>query len=287
MKFDPNKVYPYPVLRPGSSDYSNAEFQVEYRIQRIEETTTLKVEADFQLSDLTLLNLISLAHAQYVLLVRSATTHQRLARCSQEGQITLDFRDGGLAGLTEIRGLITATRCLPALSVPGWRSDYRDATFNIPIGAVLAEDEPKEYWIDTAEEMPVRSVFRLEESDAIPHGRWSCSLDDQRIIIFMSPRDFAIFRKSRNTLNGTEGASYIMNSVYLPALLYVLQEADQDGEGGGYDDYRWYRALNQCLKKAGCPLLGSGEDRIADAQKLLDHPFATIPFMSNEFKEKI
>ena len=83
MRFDPNKTYPYPVLRPGSSDYPHAEFEVELEEpERVRGTTALRIEAEFQLSDQALRNLVARGAAKYVLLVRSPATHHRSVHCS-------------------------------------------------------------------------------------------------------------------------------------------------------------------------------------------------------------
>ena len=60
MKFDPNKAWPYPVLRPRSfgNDYPKAAFEVEIDVEKTHGSTAVTVESQFYLSDPDLLGLV-------------------------------------------------------------------------------------------------------------------------------------------------------------------------------------------------------------------------------------
>lgn len=71
-----------------------------------------------------------------------------------------------------------------------------------------------------------------------------------------------------------------MNGVYLPALVWVLQEGDRDEES--HADRRWYRALQAQLERANCSPFGADvTDRLIDAQRLLQLPFRRMPLMAD------
>lgn len=279
MRYDQNKAYPYPVLRPGSTDYPYAEFQAVLDVERIEQSTAVRVGAEFGLSDPDLLQLVAEDDAQYVLLVRVVATHHRSSHRSTEPLIVAEFPSGRLAGRTEVRGLLIAVRDLTAFCAAGWHSDYDGMSFDIRAGDVLAEDEPREYWIDTAEEAPIGSIFHLQKDPALPDGRWNCDLANDRVVLRMSDGDYARFMEARSRINGTPDAMYVMNAVYLPAVLYALEEADRDEEA--YVDLRWYRSLNTRLVDCERPELGQGRDRLDDAQRLLEQPFAGLPLLAD------
>ena len=280
MRYDPNKAYLYPVLRPNSTDYPRAEFQAEPDPERIEHTTAVRVSAEFNLSDPDLLRLIEGGAAQYVLLVRAAATHHRSSHLSGEPTIEVRFESGQLSGRAEIRGLVVAIRELPGFHAEGWHDDYVGMTFDLHAGDVLAEDEPREYFIDNAEEAPVGSIFQVQPHASLLDGRWNCNLAGDRVALRMSERDYLRFMDARSRVNGSPDAMYVMNAVYLPALVQVLQEADHGEEE--YGDFRWYRSLDARLDDCERPQLGAGRDRLDDAQRLLDQPFAHLPLLAGD-----
>ena len=280
MRYDPNKAYLYPVLRPDSTDYPRAEFQAEPDPERIEHTTAVRVSAEFNLSDPDLLRLVEGGAAQYVLLVRAAATRHRSSHRSGEPTIEVRFESGQLSGRTEIRGLIVAVRDLPGFRAQGWHDDYVGMSFDLHAGDVLAEDEPREYFIDNAEEALVGSIFQVQPHAPLPDGRWNCDLTGDRVALRMSEGDYGRFMDARSRVNGSPDAMYVMNAVYLPALVHVLQEADHGEEE--YGDFRWYRSLDARLADCERPQLGEGRDRLDDAQRLLDQPFAHLPLLAGD-----
>ena len=282
MKFNPAKSYPHPVLRPNNNDYPKAEFQVEPYLERIEDTTSLRFTVDFQISDSDLLNLVSTGKAEYVLLIRCPKTHFRSVERCTKPKLSGEIHDGQLSGLTEFLPYLVCTRGLSGFQAEGWHEDYRDMRFDIAVGSVLAADNPKEYWIDTAEESKIGSIFVLRSSNSVNSGTWRGQLDSQRVILEMSKDDYERFNKARQRADDTPDAAYIMNSIYLPALVWVLEQADRDDNGEQFEDRRWRRALAKRLEDIGCKELGSpSPNRLEDAQKLLEEPFKNLPLMAD------
>ena len=147
-------------------------------------------------------------------------------------------------------------------------------------GVVLAEDEPKEYWIDTADEAPLGSIFECVEAPG-PAGHWICNLENDRVQIRLSKEDYRRFTVAHGAYKNTQEGQYLMNGVYLPVLIGVLKDADQNVES--YDQYRWFSSLDSRLEAVGCRPLGpnAGADRAEDAQRLLESPFPKMPMIAN------
>lgn len=281
MKFDPGKAWPYPVLRPASygDDYPEAEFEVEIDLQRVKGSTAVDVLAEFQLSDPDLLQLVEQGKARFVLLVKAPKTHCREFFESDQPNIRHSFSAGELSGRIEFASFLVCAQALQGFKADGWHTDFAGRTFDIPAGAVLAVDEPKEYWIDTAEEAPLGSIFGHKSQAGIPDGRWDLEFAPDHVYILMSEIDAAQFEAARNQANNQPDGQYLMNGLYLPVLLAVLNKVDRNVED--YQDYRWYTSLDQRLSSLGCPPLGkSTADRWIDAQKVLDSPFLKMPMIA-------
>ena len=230
------------------------------------------------MSDSDLLGLVDGGLAQYVLLIRAPKTHHRELLRSTEPKIYTSIPGGSISGRVEFTPFLISARRLPQFQASGWHEDFAGLTFDIEAGAVLAEDKETVYWIDTADEAPLGSIFELVSAD-VPDGRWQCQLDGERVSIAMSTADSQRYRVARERANSTPDGQYLMNGLYLPALIHVLSIADRDQDT--YSDRRWYASLDQRLHALGCAPLGSGQpDRVVDAQKVLESPFGKMPIIA-------
>ena len=287
MKFDPGKAWPYPVLRPlsYSDDYPQAEFEVDINIQRVEGSTAVEVSAEFQLSDPSLLRLVKQGKARFAFLVKATKTHCRQMLESNEQHIKHSFTAGELSGRVEFAPFLVCTKSLRGFQADGWHADFAGRTFDIHAGAVLAVDEPKDYWIDTADEAPIGSIFGHKSRADLPDGHWELELLEDHVWIVMSNANAAQYEAARKRANNQAEGQYLMNGLYLPALLSVLQEVDQDPDQ--YRDYRWFASLDQRLESVGCQTLGPGNsNRLVDAQKILDSPFPKMPIIADSETEE-
>ena len=282
MKFDPSKAWPHPVLRPPSygDDYPHAEFEVEIEVNRIQGSTAVEVNAQFELSDPDLLRLVKERFGQYVLLVKASRTHFRDLIESDGSNITKVYPAGDLSGRVEFAPFLVCTQELIGFRADGWHPDFSGRTFDISAGAVLAEDVPKDYWVDTADEAPIGCIFGHRPRRNLPDGRWQCQLDDDRIWIEMSTADALRYNVAREVANNKPEGQYLMNGLYLPALMAVLNEVDQSADN--YREFRWFSSLDQRLEAVGCKPLGSKDaDSLIDAQKVLDLPFLKMPVIAD------
>ena len=283
MRFDPGKAWPHPVLRPPSygDDYPQAEFEVEIEVSKINNNSAIEVDAVFELSDERLLDLISSKAAHYCLLVKAPKAHFRDLIESSGQHVNKVYSRGELSGRVEFLPFVISTKELFSFKSNGWHNDFAGRDFNIPSGAVLAEDVPKDYWIDTAQEAPIGSIFGTRTSPDLPDGRWRCVLsEEERVWIEMSNLDSTKYVTARDNANNRPESQYLMNGLYLPALIAVLNEVDKSPSD--FQDYRWFDSLNRRLEELDCRPLGEvGADRLIDAQKILDSPFTKMPLIAD------
>lgn len=277
MKFDLNKAFPHPVLRYGSDDYPDAEFQVEIQLDRLKGSSSIRLAVEFSLSEDDILEQVEQGRASFVLILECPMTHLRKAYTALEPNFDEVLPAGELRGLVELRPFVVATCAIRDFRAKGWHEDYHSMdSISVAAGAVLAADEPKQYYIDNAEEAPIGSIFVTAAVDAIQDGRWRCNLDGERIEIQLSTTDHGRLTSARRALNGTADAAYLMNGIYLPALHHVLMEADMHRDD--YETHRWFRSLNARLAEHRLSRIGTmGANRLEDAQHLLESPFGSMP----------
>lgn len=292
MRFDPAKSFPHPVLRPGSSDYRKAEFEVGVTVEKVEKTTALRITADFQLSDPDIATLVRSERAHFLLVVRCSRTNFRAVyRASVEcqndasltgGALTAKFDDGEIASSVEVTPFCVAGCALPDFRARNWNEDYDGLCFDLQEGAVLAMDTPEAYWVDTADESPIGTMFRLTRNPDAEEGLWSCVPTEDRVELRMHPQDHKKFTEARRRVGTAPEASYLMNSVYLPALLHLLVLVDADPSE--YESHRWFETIATRLNDLdGCrPIGDAGADRLIDAQRILEAPFQGLPVLREE-----
>lgn len=281
MKFDAGKAWPHPVLRPPSyeDDYPYSEFEVDIEVNRVQGGAEVEVNVKFELSDPDLLKLVQDGTANYVLLIKAPTTHFRESIPSETPKIMRTFKAGDLAGRAEFAPFLVCTQDIIGFAATGWHSDFQDRTFDIVAGSVLAEDLPKDYWIDVETEHPIGSIFGHRANPDQPDGHWKCLYEEDRVWISMSTEDAKRYDWAREQSYKQPEGHYLMNGLYLPALLAVLTEVDFHTES--YHEYQWFSSLNQRLEEVGCKPVGSnGVNRVVDAQKILDSPFTKMPLLA-------
>ena len=283
MKYHPDKSWPHPVLRPGQTDpdYPRHAFQGVASDPAIVDGGNVRFQVDFKLGHSELKAMIEDGEAQYALVIRSPRTHFRACRASQTPSLDCEFERGELAGEVELAGFITAARGLPAFAVDGWNSEYLSSSFDVESGGVLAVCQVGSFWIEADQGGPLQSIFELYENADMEPGRWKCDLGGDRVMLALHPETYKLMEHVREHAKHDDGdAARLMNGMYLPALLFVLDTADRehsaDGALGDLSDRRWYDALNATLADAQLPPLGEGTDRAADAQALLQYPLKQL-----------
>ena len=164
------------------------------------------------------------------MLVRGPGTFFRKEICSRAFEINEQFENGILAGKVELSPYLVAKKTLENFHCETWHQDYRDMRFRIEQGSVLAVGVPHVCHIDTAEESSVASIFRLAKNPNLGDGSWNCDYESDQIqvIINMSESDYS--RVCAVRINPETGAAneYLLNAVYFPALVWLLERIDQE-----------------------------------------------------------
>ena len=185
----------------------------------------------------------------------------------------------------EFSPFLVCSKQLTDFYCPDWHQDFNGHTFDLSPGSVLAEDEPKKYWIDTADEAPLGSIFGHKVDSSLTQGIWDFEMSDDHVWISMCDEDDELYTKARNRIGIDSQGQYLMNGLYLPALLSVLHEADENVSD--YEEFRWFSSLDERLVAVGAnPIGSSGSNRLIDAQKILENPFIKMPLIADALREE-
>lgn len=267
MKFDRNKVFPYPVLRPYSDDYTNVEFQAT--VEFILSSDSVEVEITHALSSEDLKLQISAGNAKYLSVVSCRETYFRAVLSSSESAIKSSFASGSLRGEVRVDPYIIATKKIEDFKSQDINPEFGERSFSFDIGEVLAQEETQVFYVDRDLFKPVTSVFELVKNEALSGGEWKVGLDEDHVQIEVS----TLMKDSiDNARNVKSNQVVLLNSIYFSAVVQALQRMRD--AGADYQSKTWSIVIARQLHNFGWDLTTT-EPYIL-AQRLMKSPLLML-----------
>lgn len=267
MKFDRNKTFPYPVLRPFSDDYVEVEFQTNVDFSSNEGLVTADIS--YRVSSSELIEQIKIGNAKFVSIVSCRETYFRDVLTSNTKQIVKNFDVGNLRGEVKVDSYIIAVKKIPSFSSPDINPEFGRDSFAFTPGDVLAQDETAIFYIDRDLFKPVTSVFDLVKNPEYSEGEWRISLDDDHIQIVVST---AMKESIDNARNNTNMKVILLNSIYFSAAVHAIQRLKEFGSD--YEEKKWGRVFYRQIHNNGLDLVST--DAYILAQKLMKYPLKVL-----------
>lgn len=267
MKFDRNKTFPYPVLRPFSNDYTESEYQTSVDFSASEGMISLEI--NHRTSSIELSDQVKVGTARFVSVVSCRETYFRDVLISEEENIKKQFRLDDLRGEVKVDSYIVATKKIPAFSAADINHEFGKSSFAFTPGDVLAQDETVVFFIERELFKPVTSVFDLVKSDQLSDGEWRINLEEEHIQIIINSSMKESIDAARNNTN----MRYILlNSIYFSAAVHAIQRLKEFGSD--YEEKKWGRVFFRQIHNNGFDL--EGTDAYLLAQKLMKYPLRVL-----------
>lgn len=271
------RLFPYPVLSPGYSDYPEAEFAAGQRAELTGDVVYF--EFDMALRCPAIAGLISSGEAEYAVHIEcSLTSHRELIR-SAHPALQHAVRADCLRGGVESVALIIAAKDIKDYDGGGDLSpDFSGLRFRVPRGSILAYCPLPAVRLESqlaagAAGPSVFVVYARTETGDVP---MCVDPGQDSIMIGLSQKDFSRYSQ----MAGDTGMQPILNSMLvLPALVYVLDELRDEQMLEDCRDLGWFQTISRSLQGAGYSLdslllgeaLGS-MTTVEIAQMLMDSP---------------
>lgn len=268
MQFDPLRAFPYPVLRPGSSDYIDSAIQTVAELVQSNDQLKITAEADIAVSVDEIRALIEAGKARYAAVVSCRDTYFRRAVLSDKSRLSEQFPAGSLRGEVLIYPYVVAITEIEGYVCPWINPEFGADRFSFPNGAALAVDEPQMIYVDRETFKPISSCFYLAPNENVPANEWRIDTSEDRVRITVSPM---LKERIASARNSKEKRAILLNSIYFGAVvqcLSILKNADQ------MEDQRWERIFRQRLADQHLDLKRHDETWIA--QQLMRHPFGVV-----------
>lgn len=275
MRLSEETRFPHPVLALHTGDFAGGEFDMSFQL--IEDTTTgaLHIQHKTILTEDGIRHLIETGRASVGCIVRCADTYHNELRTLTWPEGRTDFAAGSLLNRVSLRPIIWLNDTLC-----GWDPGTIHPEFSPPVdlarGDIIAIAEEHIISVGQAKLAPIESIFEIDRSPDIREGTLQVELERDHITILTGEKThetIMLLREQRT------GKPVVMNSVYLPAVMEVL-DALQSGEDQ-YQPYRWHAPfIARCDARGVDP--GADISILESAQKLLDTPAGTLKQLVEE-----
>jgi len=263
MKFDKNKAFPYPVLRPNCDDYMDVEFQTTVEFEVSKESVVGKIT--YATSSEELVNEIEKGNAMYVSIVSCRDTYFRTVLTSKGPRIEKSFEVGSLRGEVRVDPYIVAIKDITEFKSPDINPEFGKETFSFSPGDVLAQDETQVFYIERDLFKPMSSVVDLVQNESLTNGEWRVGLEENHIQIEVNPQ---MKESIDNARNDKAKQVVLLNSLYFPAVTHALQILKEGADA--YENQRWSKVIMMKLHNFGWDL--KEHDAYILAQRLMKHP---------------
>jgi len=265
MRINDATRFPHPVLSLGGNDFISGEFDVRLEVQERPASGALAFRHQVVLTEPAIAELVENGRAAVGCFIRcNDTYHSELRELGWPGG-TSDFPPGSLLNRVTVRPLIWLKEPLPTWD-PGTIHPEFAPPVSMERGSVIAIGPEYVLSVGMAKFTPMESIFELSTSDDVPEGQVRIDPDAERIVILV---DRPLF-ETINTLRGQAlGPSVLMNGVYLPAVIEVLDALRTDE--GTYSSRRWFQPFTaKCDAKGIDPK--NTRSLLEAAQTLLGSP---------------
>jgi len=266
MKFDRSKTFPYPVLRPYSDDYVDAEFQA--LTEFIIEENGIKARSSYQTSSFELQQQIALGSAKYVSIISCRETYfRKVFATSDELHETILDADA-LRGEVTIEAYIVAVKQIKNYGSPDINPEFGKKRFNFSPGEILAQEETHAIYIERDLFRPISSVFELVQNESLTVGEWRVALEQDNVQIQVNP---VLKENIDNSRSGALCKSVLINSIFFAAVVHAVQQLKDSGD---FEDLKWAKVMGRQIHNHHIDL--SNTDAYVTAQKLMKHPLSVL-----------
>lgn len=267
MKFDKNKAFPYPVLRPHSDDYKEAEFQTNTFFNISNEKVIASCRFDISSDEIG--DEIEKENAEFVLVISCRDTYFQKVVSSKVRSFSQEFETGELRGEVRIDSYVVAVKEINKFASADINDEFGIGPFKFRVGDVMAQDETDVFYFDRDMFRPITAVFELVKDDNLTDGIWKVAFDEEHIQIKVSPETKGSIDQARNS---TKNRAVLINSIYFSAAMQAIQHLkDSEDE---HKSKKWGEVILNKAQNEGLDL--EAEDAYYLTEKLLQEPLKRL-----------
>lgn len=262
-----NSSLPYPVLAKGNEDYIDSSFEVVVEVKEV--FGNLIIEANFQLLNSGIEQLIAENKAAYVLHIECAQTSYRTLVKTTESFLSVKIDEALLRNKIDVHPLIVATQRIENYTNSQWDSFFAYMPITYDKGNILASGDAIELILheDSTEKQNLPSIVTVRRVEKLEF--MSVDLSAEQIIIQLPQGVYDQYARYGNS----RLKESILTLVILPCLIDVFHNIK--GDPGSFEDYHWYQVLMQIFENNHLPfskVINDEKTVLEAAQLVLRNP---------------
>ena len=270
MKID-NRIFNYPVLAAGRDDYKSCEFKADYILNQNENSLMLNFSFDTNCREIK--NLINGGKAEYLVHFECPATIFRTVLKSATPQCSFEINLSRVKSVIEIVAMIILKSDVKNFICRDWSEDFSDLNFNLSKGNVLAyKTLPSLKIPDSPDKFSnPESIFTVCRK-VCEDSKFDVDFEGEKIQIHLSDAEYNFFVNANSNI---ELQPVVNSLIVFPALIYVLEELQDEGALEYYQYKEWFLSLKNHYP-ALVDEINNREDLFELAQNLMNLPLTRV-----------
>lgn len=265
-----NKTFPYPVLRPGHDDVSG---NISWELQVEHNTVSYFLRYNILIGNTTIKQLLDENKATLNLLLECQSNFYRRVFSVKKPEDVLEINADFISGKVSVSFFITASISIQEYKIIGQHSDYKNNSFSIIKGDILAAGDIQAFYADKEYDSlkqisSIISIVKLNEKD---FGPAELDFSEDKIKVCMPIKLYEKYQLMQDT---HQFSSSIAILVFMPILMRIIDTWISDNNYEmEMECHLWFRTIRAKLLSLNIDIKHSSDDIFVIAQKLFDLPF--------------
>lgn len=264
-------MFPYPVLRDRQEDYKKTHFKTF--VASVVEDKALRLNVTMECTNVDVLNLIANSQAKYAIHLECKMTYYRQLYYSDTPLFSVSIPSHLIDVTLEVCPLVVSLAEILDFKSSDLDEAYANEEITFKIGDFIAVGNqfsvPISRKNDTLKQLSSPfCMLTYPEGQEQKHMSLDYSQENQ-VVIFV-PKD--VHPILSNVQGGRDKMDELHAGMFFPALMQTI-EFMRHSTSEGYEEKRWYIAINQrAVEKGVGEIRDSEEEAYVIAQKIFDYP---------------
>ena len=275
MQFDTQKSFGFPVLRPGSSDYTGGStFQPNFKPELVDNKSKVQLKITFSVSVPEIKKLIEAGKAKYVAVIDCRDTLLRKGYSTFDTELVFEEEVANIYGSFFIETYIVATQTIVDFKSIYFNEDFDGIAVKFEQGMPIAQGRPFPVNTKPKKYRSLQSCFKVITDNTLKDGYWYYEAETEFPEIFVNKNQKEIFHRYPS--------STFVNTILVPVvskMIDLLQNSERKNE---FESYEWASLIKEKLALKGFPSLDKEQNSTLLAQYVLDAP---MRWLNNDLEE--